>query len=37
MRDDVLKFVDLEAGVDNDDAENSEYDTDDFGKPRPEY
>ena len=34
MREDILKFVDIEAVVDHDDAENSEYDTDDFGMPR---
>lgn len=34
MREDVLKFMDIEAAVDHDDGENSEYDTDDFGTPR---
>lgn len=31
---DVLKFMDIEAVVDRDDGENSEYNTDDFGMPR---
>ena len=34
MREDVLKFMDIEAAVDHDDGENSEYDTDDFSTPR---
>jgi hypothetical protein len=34
IREDVLKFMDIEAVVDRDDGENSEYNTDDFGTPR---
>ena len=33
MREKVLKFIDIEAAVDHDDGESSEYDTDDFGMP----